>query len=267
MIPCHAVSRRRIAFGQIPAQALQAHGRCLRTRIVDADVAPQRYGAHYTTALEASEFLSLKSINRDLETFVRFLSQVKKHHLLAVFSAVRLHQIQATMNLRGVLEAGACAAFAIANPELAHFADPTPEGMLYPSQKLTVKRYKWLNEKFPKESSEIKELKEKINRSTAHPNTAFTQNNFRFADSGNEINTPFFDIEDEYVVKVVLLVASKIAVSVIDLFYCVNKDVNAIVWRDDFSLKFDRLVREERARRSEMGSTDRFKKAQTKFGK
>ena len=35
-----------------------------------------------------------------------------------------------------------------------------------------------------------------------------------------------------------LLMASEIALSLIDLFYGVNKDVNAIVWRDDFQSRF-----------------------------
>jgi hypothetical protein len=91
--------------------------------------APQRYGAYYTLALDVSVFLSLvrKSIDREHAIFVRFFSQVKKHHLLAIFSTVRLHQIQAMMNLRQVLEAGACAAFAIANPDPTHFASTTSE--------------------------------------------------------------------------------------------------------------------------------------------
>ena len=107
--------------------------------------APQRYGAYYTIELDLAEFLSsaVKSVNRDHAIFVRFLSQVKKHHLLAVFSTVRQHQIQAMMNLRQVLENGACAAFAIANPEPTHFASTTPGGTLDTSNKLND-AYKWL---------------------------------------------------------------------------------------------------------------------------
>jgi hypothetical protein len=124
-------------------------------------------------------FLSsaVKSIGRDHETFGRFLSQVAKHHLLAVFSTVRLHHIQAMMNLRQVLEHGACAAFAIANPDPAHFASITAEGTLDASKKLTDKRYKWLDKQFPKGSSQIKEMKEMINNSTAHANIAYTNQN------------------------------------------------------------------------------------------
>jgi hypothetical protein len=84
--------------------------------------APQRYGAYYRIALDLSVILSsaVKSIDCDHAIFARFLSQVAKHHLLAVFSTVRLHHIQAMMNLRQVLEAGACAAFAIASQRVVN---------------------------------------------------------------------------------------------------------------------------------------------------
>ena len=228
--------------------------------------APQRYGAYYTLALDLSVFLSsvVKSVDRNHETFVRFLSQVTKHHLLAVFSTARLHQIQAMMNLRQALEAGACAAFAIANPDSAHFL--TPEGTLDTSKKLAARRYKWLDEQFPDGSSQIKTMKEAINSSTAHANIAYTQKNFRLSDSGSEFSTPFFDIDDEYFVKSDFLMTSKIAISLIDLFYGVNKTVNAIVWRDDFQSRLGSLLKQDGALRKEMQSPDRFKEQLRKFG-
>jgi hypothetical protein len=226
----------------------------------------QRYGAYYTIALDVSEFLfsAVKSVGRDYAIFVRFLSQVKKHYLLAVFSTVRLHQVQAMMNLRQVLENGACAAFSIANPEPTHFASTTPEGTLDASKALAA-AYKWLNEKFPQGSSRIKAMKDNINSSTAHANIAYTNKNFRLADSGNEFSIPFFDIDDTYFVTGDLLMASGIPLGLIKLFYGVNKDVNAIVWRDDFESRFASLFERETALRSEMLSSDRFKEQQQKF--
>jgi hypothetical protein len=100
--------------------------------------AHERYPAFYPHALEASLFLSnfVKWVDADRSVFAMFLSQVKKHHTLALFSTVRLHQIQARMNLRQVLEAGASAAFAIANPGPENFVDTDEQGILDPSQKL-----------------------------------------------------------------------------------------------------------------------------------
>ena len=72
--------------------------------------------ARTTPTRQRIVFLStfIKSLDEDRFVFGRFHSQVKKHHLLAVFSTVRLHEVRSSMNLRQVLEAGSCAAFAIA---------------------------------------------------------------------------------------------------------------------------------------------------------
>jgi hypothetical protein len=142
--------------------------------------APQRFGQYYEHAFEGAMFLTqfLKSIDPDRYVFGGFLSQVKKHHTLALFSAVRLHKVQSMMNLRQVLEAGACAAFAIANPDHKHFVDTDPYGILDPSQKLTRERYKWLKQNYSAGSDAIEEIKKKINESGAHANFISTYNNF-----------------------------------------------------------------------------------------
>ena len=49
--------------------------------------------------------------------FIAFLSQVKKHHTLDLFSAVRFHHIQMRMNLRQVLESDAWATYAMTHEE------------------------------------------------------------------------------------------------------------------------------------------------------
>jgi len=187
---------------------------------------------------------------------------VEKHHLLAVFSTVRLHKVQALMNLRQVLEAGASAAFAIARPDVAHFAHTTPEGTFDASKKLTAKRYEWIEKTFPDASAYIKAMKDQLNNSTAHANIVYTHNNFRLADSGNEFSAPFFDIEDDYFVASDLLTASGIALALLDLFYCVNSDVKAIIWRDDFISQFASFAEREKALRNEMLLSDRCKEQQ-----
>src|ERR1700681_1137136 len=85
--------------------------------------AKERFGNHYVNARASSVFLSrcIVAVEHDRMNFGRFLALAKKHHMLAIMSAVRLHKVQAMMNLRQVLEAGAAAAFAIANPDNHHF--------------------------------------------------------------------------------------------------------------------------------------------------
>jgi hypothetical protein len=142
-------------------------------QIIDSEremllAATQRYGKYYE-ALECSMLMTqfLKSLDPDRFVFGGFLSLAKKHHTLAVFSALRLHKVQAMMNLRQTLEAGACAAFAIANPDPAHFVvadehdilDPVPAG----------KRYAWLDQNYPEGATAIKEIKTQINTTVLMP--------------------------------------------------------------------------------------------------
>src|SRR6185437_7803569 len=141
--------------------------------------APARFGAYYQHAFECSIYLGhfLKSIDRSRWIFASFLAQVKKHHTLALLSTVRLHQIQSTMDLRQVLEAGALAAFAIANPEHHHFVVQDEHGYVNHSKKLTRRAYDWLGENYQAGSRGIKEIKDHINSSSAHANLLTTINN------------------------------------------------------------------------------------------
>ncbi len=226
--------------------------------------APERYGTYYTHALEASVFLSkfIKSLDGDRFVFGRFYSQVKKHHLLALFSTVRLHEVQSTMNLRHVLEAGACAAFAIANPDPSHFVTTDSQGLLNSSQKLTAKIYNWLDQNYTDGSRNIKAMKDLINASTAHANLVFTGSNFKENKGG--IFSLFFDFEDPYFVKTDLWRIGNIAINLLDLFFGVNQGLNVIKFVDDFQVKFDALVAQNKAIHTEMTSTERCKAAAMK---
>ncbi|MGO9047138.1 MAG: hypothetical protein ACLPXW_23580, partial [Xanthobacteraceae bacterium] len=134
--------------------------------------ASERYGEVYANARTCSVFLSrcITGIDHERMIFARLFSLMKKHHMLALLSLVRLHKVQAMMNIRQVLEAGAAAAFAIANPEQEHFVETDAQGLLDPAQDLTKKRYKWLHENYRQKSDWIKKTKDQINVSTAHAN-------------------------------------------------------------------------------------------------
>jgi hypothetical protein len=167
-------------------------------QIIDSEremvlTALQRYGKYYETALEGSLLMTrfLKSVDPDRWIFGSFVSLVKKHHTLALFSTVRLQNVQAMMNLRQTLEAGACAAFAIANPDHSHFVDADESGIIDPSQTLAKKRYNWLTENYPEGSAAIKEIKDRINMTTAHPNLISTHRTCRTDDAAGQLVAPF----------------------------------------------------------------------------
>lgn len=225
--------------------------------------ASERYGEYFDHALASSTLITqfLKSIDPDRYVFASFLSQVKKHHFLALLSAVRLHRIQSMMNLRQVLEAGACAAFAIANPDHKNFVDTDEHGILDPSQKLGRKRYAWLKQQYAAGSDAIEEIKKQINVTGAHANLISAQTNFCVDYAEGWFSEPFFDIEDEYFVKIDLWRIGSIAITLLDLFYGVNQGRNVIKFVDNFVPIFQQRVEKDKALRAAMMSTDRYKRA------
>ena len=229
--------------------------------------APERYGAFYTNALDASILLTtfIKSLDPDRFVFGRYHAWVKKHHLLALFSTVRLHQAQAAMDLRQVLEAGSLAAYAIANADPNRFVTEDKDGLLNSSPKLTGNAYKWLDQNHPQSSRNIKEMKDAINELTAHANLAYTGANFEAADDA--VSSPFFDFEDSYAVKTELWRIGNVAINLLYLFYGVNQNVGSIKFVDDFHAQIGALAELSNALRAEMMATDRFKAAAAKAAK
>lgn len=224
----------------------------------------ERFGDYFINASEFNNLLQqfIKSVDPDRFIFVMFLAQIRKHHLLAHFSTVRLHHIQAMMNLRQVLEAGSCAAYAIANPDQAGFTDIDENGITDISQDLTKKRYEWLEGNFKEGSDAIKNMKSTINNSTAHSNVVYAHNNFRFDGDQGKFVTPFFDIEDDYLVKTDLWQIGNIAMGLMDLFYGVNDGLNVVKFVDDLVPRLKALEAENHRLKAEMMSTERFKNAQ-----
>ena len=153
------------------------------------------------------------------DTFGRLFSLMKKQHMLAFLSALRLHKVQAMLNLRQVLEAGAAAAYAIANPDVRDFVDIDPFNIMDPSRKLTGKRYRWLDENYPAGSKWIAATKDRINNETAHANLVSADAIYRAGQTADVANLPFFDIEDEYFVQTNLWLISSVAITLMDLFY------------------------------------------------
>jgi hypothetical protein len=225
-----------------------------------------RYGQHYKHARDTTTILSLCIVRIEKKDrphiLGRLFSLMKKQHTLAFLSTLRLHRVQAMMNLRQVLEAGGAAAYAIANPKLEDFVDIDAFGIMDPSQELTGKRNRWLNEKYPSASERIKKAKGDLNKFSAHANVVTGDSTFSVVGDGASL--PFFDREDDYSVKTDLWLISSLAISLMDLFYSVANDIvtatgrSVVGFHPDFLQIVQRLVDEERALNDELIATDRF---------
>jgi hypothetical protein len=232
-----------------------------------------RYGRHYKLAQTSTMYLTLciESIDADRsDTFGRLISLIKTHLMLAFLSALRLHHVQAMMNLRQVFEAGAAAAYSIANPTVDDFVDIDEFGLMDPTKELTSKRYKWLDENYAAASSWIKDQKKLINEQSAHANIISGNRGFRVVAEGKGVSTPFFDIEDEAFVKIDLWRVGSAAIGLMQLFYLVTGDVGrtsgrfVLGFRSDFERAWRSLAVESNALLDEQRDSDRFKAAMFK---
>lgn len=228
--------------------------------------APDRFGDYWKLARDSSIFLSrcVVSFDHDRMNFARFIAILKKHHMLAILSAVRLHKSQAMMDLRQALEAGASAAFAIANPEDQHFF-AAKDGLIMLPDKLPVKRYRWLEQHHKALSDVIKEKKDLINTAQTHANVIASHSIFEVDAGGEQANVPFFDAEDEYYVKTDLWLAAAVALDVMKLMREVNNGRNVVEFIENFDNHL--LVLEDRVVRfaNEMKATERYQQAAAKM--
>jgi hypothetical protein len=230
--------------------------------------AEERFGEYYRNAWLTSVLLSrcVVSIDHTRMHFGRFLALAKKHHSLAVLSIVRLHKVQAMMNLRQTIEAGCAAAFAIAKPEGEHFFKIDEQGFVVSPQKLRDKRYRWLDENFKSRSDLVETRKKQINDNYSHTNIVSTDSIFQVDDTGALANSPFFDVEDKHLVKTDLWLASTIGLELVDWFYGVNQGRDVIEFKPNFVDEVQVLAKVTNAHQDEMMATDRYKRAMAKSG-
>lgn len=97
-----------------------------------------------------------------------------------------------------------------------------------------MQAYKWLETTYPGHSNFIKDLKTDINQQTAQAHVVNSQHNFDFVPGQRaEIVTSYFDIEDDDLVKLDLLVGAKAGLHAIDLILSVQKDFGGFLPSSD----------------------------------
>jgi len=192
-------------------------------KLVDAE---QKYGNAfinaYNTTILVSNLMMWPVIDCDL--FIRFYSQMKKYHSLSVISTVRLHRVQAKMDLRYFLESTANAAFSLAHTDTENYFD-FQNRRIRDAQKASLTAYRWLESTYRAHSDFIKDLKATINEQTAHAHVVNSQHNFDFVPGQRaEIITSYFDFDDDEVVMLDLWLAAKAGLHAAHLILQVQRD-------------------------------------------
>src|ERR1700733_13076315 len=110
-------------------------------RVIDAE---QQYGDYYVNAYNATIMLSniMMWPVSDCDIFIRFLSQVKKYHTLSMISTVRLHRIQAKLDLRYFLESTFHAAYSLVHTDTDIYFN-YGHGQQPDAKKSARQAYKW----------------------------------------------------------------------------------------------------------------------------
>lgn len=224
--------------------------------------APERYGAFFYNAYNFVNLMNnlVKTVDDPNKyLFIAFLSQVKKHLTLALFSALRLHHVQKGLNLRQVLEASSWAAYAMAFKEKEKFCEKDTMGIVRVPKKLKEQKNLWLDGNFKIKSDEIKKMKEAINETVAHANIVYVFQNFKAGPAHTHgFQTLFFDFEDEYMVKTDLWSIANTAQGLIDLFIGVNQKYKVFTPIDNFHQIFWNLISENEKLKEEIKKHPRY---------
>lgn len=201
-------------------------------KLVDAE---RRYGNSFVNAYNATIMLSKIMVWPIVacDLFIRFYSQIKKYHTLSLVSTVRLHRVQAKMDLRYCLESTVNAAFTLAHTDTQNYFDYAGN-KINNAQKATAHAYKWIENVYPGHSKFIKDMKDEINGHTAHAHVVNSHHNFDFVPGeGAEIITSYFDFQDDQLVKMDLWLCAKAGLYAIDLILAVQKDFGGFLPTSD----------------------------------
>jgi hypothetical protein len=232
--------------------------------------APERFSYFYDNAMGTSYLLGhgIVGMPHHRSLVARWGSQLKKYHLLAIFSFVRLHQVQGLMNLRQVVEAAVDAAFAVAHvDDIKDYGYVDKHGAIMTPQSFKKKRYAWLAANYKDGSDNLQAMKNAINRYGSHASVVQTMHNFQtqFDAATPHFGTSFFDAEDAYHVKTDLWRSADVALAVLDLLYGVNRHFGVLTYAGDYLTRFNELARQHEVLGEEMRATERFQDAQRKL--
>ena len=221
--------------------------------------AGKEYGDYWKNAMEYNGLLNnfVKEVKPDAMFFVMFMSQIKKHHTLALLSIPRCHHVQTQMNFRQTIEAATNAAYGVAHYERENFVTNNEDGTIIDTNQ--AKKYRWLKENFKFHSDFLEKQKKAINRGSAHSSVVYAFLNFGFK-SATGFATSFFDGEDKFHTRMELWFAGNLAMGIMDLMAVANKKYDLITLIPDFVQQQKELEQENHRLKAELGGNERIKK-------
>lgn len=224
----------------------------------------ERYGANFAHNLKVFQLLEgfFTDVKAPQDIFLRFYFSFRNFYWLTLFSIIRLHHVQSSLNLRQMIEYGTDAAYAIVFPEVEKFADTDEFGIMDSTQPLKSKRYKWLDENYKATSQAILKIKSPVQVSS-HSNISDTNRGYKFvaSDDSAQIHVSFFDFEDDYMEKAALWQLANTTLAILGLWYEISRDYKTLELIPDFAQKHATLMQENQQIKSELTATDRFKQA------
>jgi len=216
------------------------------------------YGKIFSNADELVKFVSgfIESVDEETYIFVSYLSHTYNSLLLALLSAIRMHEVQTAMNIRQALESGAKGAYALAFPKEDYFIIRKQDGTLEEKKDLSLRCYNWLKGKYPKESNIAKFLKQSINEIFAHANFIATQNITKY--DKDKYWTMVFDKQDDLMIKKDLWLVANVAFGLISLFSKVSLNTKNIKLVSDFNEKLSKYNNATEEIKRELMTNPRF---------
>ncbi|MDO8573255.1 MAG: hypothetical protein Q7R77_00725 [Candidatus Daviesbacteria bacterium] len=225
-----------------------------------------KYGGNFAHNLMVFQLLEsfFTEFKAPQDIFLRFYYSVRNFYLLTLFSIIRLHHAQSSLNLRQLIESGTDAAYSIAFPDVEKFAKTDEFGIMDSTIKLKSKRYKWLSKNYPATSKAILKIKEPVQVSS-HSNLVDTNRGYKFLSSkeGAQIQVSYFDFEDDYMEKAALWQLANTTLAIMGLWYEVSQSYKSIEVMPDFAEKHSNLMKENQKIKDGVMQTERFQKADT----
>lgn len=231
--------------------------------------AQQKYGELYKHTVDVYSLMSsfftgyMGKFDQGIDIFLRFHTEMRNFYLLSMFSTVRLHAVQSSLNLRGFIEASCNTAYSIAKPKYKDFVETDEMGILDPSDDLRKKRYKWLDDNYPDRSSDLRKIKKQV-QFNSHSNLVNTYRNLKHIFEKNKLpktNTLFFDFKDQYLTRKSLWQLSNTGLACLNLIYEINRDYKKITLIDNYEEVHSKIMATNLKFKELFIKTNRYRKA------